>query len=210
MRDAMKTTNTPRHRNPSSLIPHPFLALLLIASATVAAAAPRTFAITNDGRSWVGFRLDDTIEDIDGDTKKISGAITADPENLATASVTLTADTASLDTGMKMRDDDMRDEYLEVKKYPAITFKSTGVSGATSLAAGQAADLKVAGDFTLHGVTRRIIVPVHVTLDAANRLHATSKFTIRMTDYNITVPSKIVLSVANEVTVKFDVFAVAR
>ena len=209
----MKTRHTWLRSHPSSLIPHSFFALLLIAFAAVpavAAAAPRTFAITNDGKSRVGFRLDDTIEDIDGDTKTISGAITADPDNLASASVTLTADTASLDTGMKMRDDDMRDEYLEVKKYPAITFKSTAVSGATSIAAGQSADLKVAGDFTLHGVTRRIVVPVRVTLDTANRLHATSKFTIRMTDYNITVPSKLVLNVANEVTVKFDVFAVAH
>jgi polyisoprenoid-binding protein YceI len=186
------------------------LAAVLVLSTAPLFAAPRTFAITSDGKSWVGFRLDDTLEDIDGDTKKISGAITADPDNLSTATVTLTSDMASLDTGMKMRDDDMRDDYLQVKKFPTATFKSTNVAGAASVAAGLSADLKVAGDFTLHGVTRRIVVPVHVTLENANRIHATSKFLIRMSDYNITVPSKLVLSVANEVTVKFDVYANAK
>ncbi len=169
--------------------------------------AATLFSIGNDGKSWVGFHLEDTLEDIDADTKKISGAIDVDPANLAAASVNLTVDTASLDSGMKMRDDDMRDTYLETNKYPTATFKSTAVTGPASITSGQSADLKVAGDLTLHGVTRRVIVPVHVTLESPKRAHLTSKFTIRMTDYNVTVPQKLVLSVANEVDVKFDLFA---
>jgi len=171
------------------------------------ALAATLFSIGNDGKSWVGFHLEDTIEEIDADTKKVSGSIDADPANLAAASVTLTIDTASIDSGMKMRDDDMRDTYLETKKYPTATFKSTGVTGPASVAPAQSADLKVAGDLTLHGVTRRIVVPVHLTLESPKRAHVTSKFTIRMTDYNVTVPQKLVLSVANDVDVKFDLFA---
>ena len=171
------------------------------------ALAATLFSIGNDGKSWVGFHLEDTIEEIDADTKKVSGTIDADPANLAAASVNLTIDTASIDSGMKMRDDDMRDTYLETKKYPTATFKSTAVTGPASVAPGQSADLKVAGDLTLHGVTRRIVVPVHLTLESPKRAHVTSKFTIRMTDYNVTVPQKLVLSVANEVDVKFDLFA---
>ena len=174
------------------------------------ALAATLFSIGNDGKSWVGFHLEDTLEEIDADTKKVSGSIQADPANLVASSVTLTVDAASLDSGMKMRDDDMRETYLETNKYPAATFKSTGVTGPASIAVGQSADLKVAGDFTLHGVTRRIVVPVHVTLESPKRAHVTSKFTIRMSDYNVTVPQKLVLSVANEVDVKFDLFANAK
>jgi len=174
------------------------------------ALAATLFSIGNDGKSWVGFHLEDTIEEIDADTKKVSGTIDADPANLAASSVNLTVDTASIDSGMKMRDDDMRDTYLETKKFPTATFKSTGVTGPASVAPGQSADLKVAGDLTLHGVTRRIVVPVHLTLESPKRAHVTSKFTIRMTDYNVTVPQKLVLSVANEVDVKFDLFANAK
>jgi polyisoprenoid-binding protein YceI len=177
----------------------------MIAPALILAAT--LFSIGNDGKSWVGFHLEDTLEEIDADTKKVAGTIDGDPANLAAASVTLTVDTASIDSGMKMRDDDMRETYLETKKYPAATFKSTGVTGAASIAPGQSADLKVAGDFTLHGVTRRIVVPVHLTLESPKRAHLTSKFTIRMSDYNVTVPQKVMLSVANEVDVKFDLFA---
>jgi polyisoprenoid-binding protein YceI len=204
------TMSSRRRNQPSSLILHPLLALALLSFATGAFGAPKSYAIAPDGKSWAGFRIDDTLEDIDGDTKKVSGSITVDPANLDSASVVLTVDLASLDSGMKMRDDDMKETYLEVKKYPTATFKSTNVSGAASISPGQSADLKVAGDFTLHGVTRRIVVPVHVTLESANRAHATSKFVIRMTDYNIEVPKKLVLSVENEVAVKFDVYANAK
>lgn len=180
----------------------------MIAPAILLAAT--LFSLGNDGKSWVGFHLEDTLEEIDADTKKVSGAIDVDPANLAAASVQLTVDTASLDSGMKMRDDDMRETYLETKKYPAATFKSTSVTGPASIAPGQSADLKVAGDLTLHGVTRRIVVPVHVTLESPKHAHVTSKFTIRMSDYNVTIPQKLVLSVANEVDVKFDLFANAK
>lgn len=194
-----------RHPHPSSLTLHLFAALLV--AIPLHAAPPQTLAITS---GWVGFHLEDTLEEIDADTKKVSGAVTADLANLAASSVSLTVDTASLDSGMQMRDDDMRETYLETKKFPTATFKSTNVTGPASLEAGQSADLKVAGDLTLHGVTRRIVVPVQVTLESAKRAHLTSKFTIRMSDYNVTIPEKLVLAVANEVVVKFDLVATVK
>ncbi len=184
-----------------------FLALALTATLH---AAPRTFVITDDTKSWAGFRIEDTLETIDADTKNVSGSITADPDDLASSSVTIVVDLKSLDSGLRMRDDDMRDTYLQTKKFPTATFRSTSVTGPTSLSVGQSAELKVAGDFTLHGVTRRIVVPVRVTLDSPNRAHCTSHFTIRMTDYDVTVPKKLMLSVANDVDVKFDLWASAR
>jgi polyisoprenoid-binding protein YceI len=187
---------------------HAFAALaLLVFALPLHAAPPQTFAITS---GWVGFHLEDTLEQIDADTKKVSGSVSADPTSPAGSSVALTVDTASLDSGMQMRDDDMRETYLETKKFPTATFKSTNVTGPASLDIGQSADLKVAGDLTLHGVTRRIVVPVHVTLESAKRTHLTSKFTIRMSDYNVTIPEKLVLAVANEVDVKFDLVATAK
>jgi len=185
------------------------LAFALALLAPAAFAAPRQFAISNDGKSYAGFTVDDTIEKIDGTTPKVSGTIILDPDNLAASSVTMSVDLASLDSGNGMRDSDMRDT-LETRRFPAATFRSTVVNGPASLAAGQAADLRVGGDFTLHGVTHRISAPIHLVLTTANRLQATAKFTIRMTDYDITVPDKLIVSVANEVVVRFDVAANAK
>jgi polyisoprenoid-binding protein YceI len=51
---------------------------------------------------------------------------------------------------------------LETAKYPEITFKSTNITGALR---NGAFDVKVTGDITLHGVTRKITIPARVTVN---------------------------------------------
>src|SRR5688500_13718810 len=51
---------------------------------------------------------------------------------------------------------------LETSKYPEITFKSTDIKG--SLVGGKF-DVRIGGNLTLHGVTKRIVIPAIVTVD---------------------------------------------
>lgn len=185
------------------------LAAVAILAATSLLAAPQQFTIAKDGKSYAGFTIDDTIEKVDGSTPKISGSIGLVPENLPASTVVMSVDLASLDTGNGLRDSDMRDT-LDVSKFPTAVFKSTVVSGPATIAVNQPVDLRIGGDFTLHGVTHRISVPVHLLLTSPTRLQATARFTIRMTDYDITVPDKLIVSVANEVVVRFDVTSNVR
>ena len=189
----------------------PLLAVALAAAlGPPAAAASRPFAIVNDGRSYAAFRIEDTLETIDGTTNKVAGSITFDPDALSSSSATASVDLPSLDTGVALRDSEMR-STLDTEHFPAATFKTTVISGApATLAVGQSADFRAGGDFTLHGVTRRISAPVHLVRESGDRIHATMRFTIRMTDFNIAVPDKLVVSVANEVVIRVDVFATAR
>lgn len=179
------------------------LAPLLTASST---AAPRVLSIANDGHGYAGFRIDDTLDTIDGTTGRVSGGVRLDAENLAGSSVVLSVDVSSLDTGNEMRDAEMR-RTLETKKYPFALFRSTSVIGPVILEPNHLTEAKLVGDFTLHGVTRRINVPVHLVLTPAGQILASGRFTIRMTDYDIEVPDKLIVSVANEVTLRFELTA---
>jgi polyisoprenoid-binding protein YceI len=72
------------------------------------------------------------------------------------SSVTATIDLASIDTGLGPRDDHLRSaDYLEVEKYPAMTYRSTGVHRNGD---GWVVD----GDLTLHGVTRQVPLAVEL------------------------------------------------
>ena len=76
----------------------------------------------------------------------------AKPEN---SSVEFTIDAASIDTGNANRDEHLRGaDFFDVAKFPAITFKST------SIVAKSASEFAVTGDLTMHGVTRRVTLPV--------------------------------------------------
>lgn len=86
---------------------------------------------------------------------KTSGTLTMDRAK-GTGSVDITVDMASVNTGMKKRDDHLRSpDFFNVAEFPVMTFKSTKVEFA-----GKGA--KVTGDLTIKGVTKS------VTLDVAS------------------------------------------
>ena len=81
---------------------------------------------------------------------ELSANADIDPERPETASVEVTISTASIRTNNGIRDNDLRSSnFLEVDKYPEITFTSTSVepSGADRYT--------LTGDLTIKGTTRR-------------------------------------------------------
>jgi len=103
----------------------------------------------------------------------------------------------------------MHNEVLESAKYPKITFKSASV-GDLKQAGGDSYSFTLNGDLTLHGVTKRIAVPVTATI-TPQQLRATGKYTLRQTDFGIKPYSAAggTVKVKNEVVVHFDIVAKA-
>jgi polyisoprenoid-binding protein YceI len=91
-----------------------------------------------------------------GRFEDVSAVADIDPDNPEAASVEVTIQTVSVKTNNPARDNDLRSgNFLEVEKYPVITFKSTGVQ-----ATGEN-QFKLNGDLTIKGNTRP--VTLHVT-----------------------------------------------
>jgi len=95
------------------------------------------------------------ISTVRGAFTKVSGTVMYDPANPGKSSLEATIDAASLDTRVEMRDKDVKGpNYLDVEKFPTITFKSKKVEPAG------AGKLKVLGDLTIHGVTKEVTLDV--------------------------------------------------
>jgi polyisoprenoid-binding protein YceI len=95
------------------------------------------------------------VSTVRGAFTKVSGTVVYDPNNLGKSSIQTTIDAASLDTRVEMRDNDLRSpNFLDVKKFPTITFQSKKIE-----AAGPG-KLKVIGDLTIHGVTKEVVLDV--------------------------------------------------
>lgn len=74
-----------------------------------------------------------------------------DPDSPEGSSVRVSLDAASIDTGQQMRDDHLRSaDFLDVERYPEITYRSTGVSEAGP------DRWTVHGELGLHGVVREV------------------------------------------------------
>lgn len=95
------------------------------------------------------------VSTVRGAFTKVSGSATYDPSDPGKTSLEATIDPNSVDTRVEMRDKDLRSpNFLDVQKYPTITFKSKQAK-----AAGDG-KLQITGDLTIHGVTKEVVLDV--------------------------------------------------
>jgi polyisoprenoid-binding protein YceI len=85
----------------------------------------------------------------------VTGAVVYDSDNVANSSVETTIDASTISTLDTQRDAHLRSaDFLDVEKFPAITFKSTKVEPSGD------GELRVTGDLTIHGVTKSVLLKV--------------------------------------------------
>jgi polyisoprenoid-binding protein YceI len=126
------------------------------------------------------------ISTVRGSFSKVSGTVQYDAANAKNDSVNVTIDTSSVDTGVGMRDNDLRsDHFFDVQKYPNMTFKSTKVESAGN-------NLKITGDLTIRGVTKSVMLdvdgPTKPVNDGRGHSHmgASATTTVNRSDFGMT------------------------
>lgn len=95
------------------------------------------------------------ITTVRGVFTKMSGTINLDPANPAAASVEVVIDTTSMtSTGVEQRDQHLQSpDFLDVAKYPTITFKSSKVEPYDN-----GSKAKITGDLTIKDVTKSVVL----------------------------------------------------
>ena len=126
--------------------------------------------------------------------------VTSLTEAMADESLALPADyLAKLTTGINLRDQHMREKYLEVPKFPVTTL--TVARGSLSLPTdGHKTEGDVQGTLSLHGQTRPITVHYDIT-SQGGALVSHGKFRIDMNAFGITVPTYLGVTVKPNVDV---------
>ena len=128
------------------------------ADAPKAAAAPATVTESwtiDKAHSSAEFKVRHFMANVTGRFKTFDAVINLDRTRPANSSVEFTIDVASIDTGNTNRDDHLKTaDFFDAAKYPTITFKSVSIKE-------RAKDVyDVTGDLTMHGVTKRVTLPV--------------------------------------------------
>jgi polyisoprenoid-binding protein YceI len=139
----------------------PAAAILLILAAPVVARAPTPpdgVYMLDRAASTVGFTLyGSAIFKFrkDGYFKDFSGLVSYDPARPADTRVDLTVEAASIETRNSEHDQLLRSgEFFDVAHYPTIHFASESANMRPD------GTLSVTGDMTIHGITRRMTIPV--------------------------------------------------
>ena len=125
------------------------------------------------------------VSTVKGRFDKITGTINLDDKNPTKSMVELTIDANTIDTHEAKRDGHLKSpDFFDTAKFPTITFKSTKIEKAGK------AKFKVTGDLTMHGVTKRITVPVQVLgtmpFRGGQKAGFSTSFSLDRKDYGIT------------------------
>ena len=132
------------------------LAALPLLAQEAQTAAPVTESWTIDkAHSSAEFKVRHMMANVGGRFGDFDAVIHLDRTKASNSSVEFTIQAASIDTGNKNRDDHLRSpDFFDVAKFPTISFKSVSIKERSK-------DLyDVTGDLTMHGVTKRITMPV--------------------------------------------------
>lgn len=147
------------------------------------------------------------VSNVKGSFSNVNGTVNLDDKDPAKSSVEATIDTSTINTQQAKRDADLKSpSFLDVAKYPSMTFKSTLVK---KLAKDH---FQVQGNLTIHGVTKPVTLDAEVSAPAKDPwgnlrrgIHATT--TINRQDFGMTY-NKVLetggLLVGNEVPITID------
>lgn len=154
------------------------------------------------------------ISNVKGQFQKTAGTITTNGNDPASAKIDATIDASSIDTRVEKRDMHLKSpDFLEVAKYPTITFKSTKVE------AEGPNKFKVTGDLTIHGVTKPVVLevessgpPIHDPM-GNTRAGASATTTIKRSDFGLTWNKALEAGgvlVGDEIAISIDVEAIKK
>jgi polyisoprenoid-binding protein YceI len=155
--------------------------------------------------TFAGFRIQEELSSIGsttavGRTGDVTGSITIAGDSLTAAEFEV--DVSTITTNESRRDDRVQ-SALDTGQFPTATFTLTEpVSLGADPASGEQISVTAIGEFTLHGVTRQVEVPIQAQL-VDSTVVVVGSFDITFSDYDVEVPSApIVLSVSDTGTIE--------
>jgi hypothetical protein len=170
------------------------LALLLTASAYVQA---QDKFFTKSGK--IEFFSSAPMEDIEARNKTVTAVLDAKSGALQ-FSVLMKA----FEFQKALMQEHFNENYVESHKYPKGEFRGTIVNNSDiNYSKPGTYPATVKGQLTIHGVTREVVTTGTITVDGTN-LMATSSFRIKLSDYNIKVPSVVKDKLSNNIKITVD------
>jgi polyisoprenoid-binding protein YceI len=132
------------------------LAATIAATLAVSSPAAVTTWQIDPAHTAAGFSVKHMmIATVRGQFKGVTGTVNWDDQDISNSIVDVTIDANTVDTGEPKRDADLKSaNFFDVANYPTITFKSTKIERIS------AAKMKVAGNLTIHGITKPVVLDV--------------------------------------------------
>jgi len=123
--------------------------LFLFVAASTGLFGQTTWTI-DKSHSKIGFSVPHmAVAETEGNFREFDGNLITKSEDFNGAEVSFTANAASIDTENERRDSHLKSaDFFDAEKFPIISFKGNIIK--------DGGKYKLAGDFTMHGITKKV------------------------------------------------------
>jgi len=153
--------------------------------------------ITRHGQ--VSFFSKTPLENIDAVNNEVASAL-----NGQTGEIGFNVLIKSFHFERALMEEHFNENYVESSKYPKSTFKGKITNlAAVNFTKDGAYPVSVNGELTMHGVTKTVSSNGSVTVKAG-KIAEFSKFSIKLKDYNITIPTLVGDKISEDIDLTVD------
>jgi polyisoprenoid-binding protein YceI len=170
-------------------------AILAASGATAATASPTLDSVkagsyaVDSYHTEIGFSLSHFgFTNYSGLFSGATGSLHLDPANLGAMKLDVSIPVQSIQTTVAVLTDELKgDKWFNVAKFPQATFTSTNVT------VGNNGGVTIAGNFTLHGVTKPVVLHAHLVgagvnpIDKAYTVGFQASGTIKRSDFGVSL-----------------------
>jgi polyisoprenoid-binding protein YceI len=153
--------------------------------------------LTKNGK--ISFYSRSKVEKVEGENNEVSSAL-----NTVTGEMVFAVLLKGFHFERALMEEHFNENYAESDKYPKSTFKGniTKIATVNFLKDG-VYPVTVDGDLTMHGVTKKVSATGSITVKAG-KISAYSKFSIKLKDFNISIPAIVGDKISEEIDITVD------
>ncbi len=172
--------------------------ILFVCAFAAASVNAQNIQMTKTGKVSF-FSRAKSIEKVEAENNEVSSIL-----NTQTGDLVFAVLMKSFHFQLALMDEHFNENYVESTKYPKSTFKGkiTNLT-AVNFTKDGVYPVTVEGDMMLHGVTKKVSATGAITVKAG-KVAASSKFTVKLKDYNISIPSLVADKISEDIDVTLD------
>ncbi|AYB33723.1 YceI family protein [Chryseolinea soli] len=185
------------------------VAVMLSVGSSPTTAQPVTYLVDNTHSSIQFAVTFMSLTEVSGRFDRFCGSFVLNEADMPKSRILLFIDASSVNTGLDIRDGDLRNDYFEVKKFPIIAFKSKSIlkSGAKRF--------EVKGDLALHGVVKEMTLLLDILgsvngVDGKEMGLKSKPFSLARKDFNISLGNTVGDTVTATALIRVRTFYKAR
>lgn len=156
-----------------------------------------TWQVIKGDNTYAGYRVREKLaklpaqSDAVGQTPDVTGSMNVQrtAEGYSISDVKVEANLQTLKSDEEKRDKKIQEIGLQTDQYPKATFVAAGpVSVPAEAINGQETKVDMEGDLTIHGVTKKVTIPIQAKV-VGDQIEVVGSLTFPMSDYSIEPPS---------------------